>query len=221
MRRFIVALFTLLLLILTGCGMTQNADRESNVLSRKTVYYSKISAKDCYLCGGGIENRIPSYWGQNNVALISLNTFEIKPLEINRYDINGKLVEEYAGYVSFGGNDSIDGGFSACLMIEHDRGFATGSVDFFNDKTLNVDKAASFLCTDCLNKILPQDVGPCFGVGVIHLDTKEIRLFEEDFYGFELGDFYINCNLKEGQNDASQKMNLLIFYCPIRYEETP
>lgn len=138
MRRFIVALFTLLLLILTGCGMTQNADRESNVLSRKTVYYSKISAKDCYLCGGGIENRIPSYWGQNNVALISLNTFEIKPLEINRYDINGKLVEEYAGYVSFGGNDSIDGGFSACLMIEHDRGFATGSVDFFNDKTLSV-----------------------------------------------------------------------------------
>ena len=72
-----------------------------------------------------------------------------------------------------------------------------------------------------MNKILPQDSGPCFGVGVIHLDTKEIRLFEDDFYGFEFGDFYINCNLKEGQNDASQRMNLLIFYCPIRYEETP
>nr|WP_325223418.1 hypothetical protein [uncultured Oscillibacter sp.] len=55
---------------------------------------------------------IPSYWGQNNIALISLNTFDIKPIEINRYDgITGQLIEEYAGTVSFGGGGSIDGGF--------------------------------------------------------------------------------------------------------------
>ena len=37
---------------------------------------------------------ILSYWGENNIALISLNTFEIKLLEINRYDrTDGRLVE--------------------------------------------------------------------------------------------------------------------------------
>ena len=71
-----------------------------------------------------LENLIPLYWGQNNIALISLHTFEIKPLEINRYDrIDGRLIEEYAGTVSFvvGSND---GGFSTSLMQDSDRGYA-------------------------------------------------------------------------------------------------
>ena len=165
---------------------------------------------------------MPSYWGQNNVALISLNTFEIKPIEINRYDrLSGRLIEEYAGVVSFGGGGSIDGGFSANLLLEYDRGYATGSVDFLNDETLDVDKAASFLCADCLNEILPQKVSRYFGVGAIHLGTKKIRVFEENFAGFGLGDFYFDCNLMERKNSDSNQMDILIFYCPIRYEETP
>ena len=65
-----------------------------------------------------LENLIPLYWRQNNIAL-SLHTFEI-----NRYDrIDGRLIEEYAGTVSFvvGSND---GGFSTSLMQDSDRGYA-------------------------------------------------------------------------------------------------
>ena len=123
MRRFI---FTLLLLMLTlaGCKMEQSADSNSAAASVKTPHSSDTSTEDCYLCGGGIENLIPSYfWGQNNIALISLNTFEIKPLEINRYDrTDGQLIEEYAGTVSFGGSGSKDGGFAASLLQNYDRG---------------------------------------------------------------------------------------------------
>ena len=128
------------------------------------------------------------------------------------------MIEEYAGVISFGGGGSTDGGFSANLMLDYDRGYATGSVDFFNDETLSVDKAASFLCANCLNEILPQEISRCFGVGAIHLDTKEICLFEENLGGFGLGDFYFDCNLKEQKHGDSRQMNLLIFYCPIRYK---
>ena len=145
---------------------------------------------DCYLCGGGIENLIPSYWGQNNIALISLNTFDIKPIEINRYDgITGQLIEEYAGTVSFGGGGSIDGGFSASLLRDYDRGYADGIIDFYGDEVMSADKAAVFLCADCLNELLPQEIDRCFGVGAIHLSTKEIRIFEKQLGGFGVGDF--------------------------------
>ena len=147
MRRF-VFIFLLLMLILAGCKMEQSADSNGDATSVKTPYSSDTSTEDCYLCGGGIENLIPSYyWGQNNIALISLNTFEIKPLEINRYDrVDGRLVEEYVGAVSFGGSGSKDGGFAATLLLNYDRGYATGHVVFYDDEVLDVSKAAGFLC---------------------------------------------------------------------------
>ena len=118
MRRFVIALLLPLMLISAGCRMGQSADSNGAAASVKTPYSSDTSTEDCYLCGGGIENLILSYyWGQNNIALISLNTFEIKPLEINRHDkIDGRLIEEYAGTVSFGGGRSKGGGFAASML---------------------------------------------------------------------------------------------------------
>ena len=218
MRRFVFALLLPLTLVLAGCGITQSAGSNDTAVSANPAYYSDISAEDCYLCGGGIENLIPSYWGQNNIALISLNTFEIKPLEINRYDrLDGRLIEEYAGFVSFGGGGSQNGGFSATLMQGYDRGYATGSVDFYNDAVLDISKAAGFLCMDCLNEILPLQTDRCFGVGAINLATKKVRIFEECLGGFTLGDFYIDCDLQNQDRDKCQ-MDILIFYCPIRYQ---
>jgi len=222
MKKSAFAVLVSLLFVLSGCGTDPGAITDNHTISEKVTYHSDTSAEDCFLCGGGIENIVPSYWGQNNVALISLNTFEIKPIEINRYDkSNGRLIEEYAGTISFGGGGSTDGGFSASLMLEYDRGYAAGSVDFLNDEALDADKAASFLCTECLNKILPQEISQCFGVGAINLDTREIRLFEENLDDFGLGDFHIACKLKEQKNGDSHRMDLLIFYCPIRYEQAP
>ena len=220
MKKFSIFLLVLLIITLSGYGLKQGSCNANSTAFQEKVYLSNLSDTDCYLCGGGIENLIPEYWGQNNVALISVNTFDIKPIEINRYD-SGHLIEEYAGVISFGGGSSINGGFSANLMLEYDRGYATGSLDFLKDEILDIDKAASFLCSNCLNEILPKEVSRCFGVGAINLDTKEIKLFEEKLGGFGLGDFHIDCNLIERKNSDSRRMDILIFYCPIRYEETP
>ena len=221
MKRFIIILLLPLILISTGCRTERSTDSNGTAVSVKAVYSSDTSAEDCYLCGGGIENLIPSYWGQNNIAFISLNTYEIKPLEINRYDrTDGRLIEEYAGTVSFGGGGSKDGGFAASLLLNFDRGYATGHVDFYDDEVLDVSKAADFLCEKCLNKILSSQLDRYFGVGAINLATKEVRVFEEHLGGFGLGDFYIDCDLKDRDN-GKRRMNLLIFYCPIRYEKEP
>ena len=220
MRQFIFHLLLLLMLILAGCKVGQSVDSNGAAASVKTPYSSDTSTEDCYLCGGGIENLTPSYyWGQNNIALISLNTFEIKPLEINRYDrIDGRLIEEYAGTVSFGGNGSKDGGFAASLLQNYDRGYTTGHVDFYDDEVLDVSKAAGLLCEGCLNKILSSQLDQYFGVGVINLATKEVRIFEEHLRGFGLGNFYIDCVLKD-RDDGKRRMNIMIIYCPIRYEK--
>lgn len=82
MKRFPLLLLVILLFILAGCGADQLPAPDG-----ETRYSSNTSAEDCYLCGGGIESLVPSYWGQDNIALISLNTFEVKPLEINRYTL--------------------------------------------------------------------------------------------------------------------------------------
>lgn len=220
MKRLTLALLVLLLSTLIGCGAAQNAD---STWDRKTEYSSDTSAEDCYLCGGAIENLIPSHWGQKNVAFISLNTFEIIPLEINRYDeIDGHLIEEYAEATSFQGGGT-DGGFSAKFVLTYDRGFALGALDFNNDETLDIDKAASFLCTDCLNDIIKSthEHGQYLGVGVINLETKEICLLERLVNGFGIGDYYILCKLLEQKKHDPLRMQLLVFLSPVRYERPP
>lgn len=213
MRKVSRALALLLLLAMSGCGQVRNTSGGKDVL-----YHSDTAKEDCYLCGGKIETLEPFYWGQENVALISLNTFEVIPIEINRYDrLNRQMIEEYAGVVSFGGGKSESGGFSADMMLDCDRGYATGSLRFYEDETLDTDKAAGFLCSDCLNKILSQDLDQRVGVGVIHLATKEVRIFEESAAGFGLGDFYVDCNFMEDPGRNSRWLDLLIFYCPERY----
>lgn len=214
MKRFTVAL-VLLLLVLPGCGTGEN----SRASARKTVYASDTPAGDCCLCGDGLENLVPFWQGQNNVALVSLNTFTVKPVEINRYDrASGEMIEEYAGFWSFGGGGSRDGEFSASMLVDHDRGYADVTLNFYGDAELDVQKAAAFLCADCLNALLPQDLERCFGVGVVHLGTREARVLDEPTAGFILGDFYLDCDLKAPEG-REPWMRMAVFYCPERYRE--
>ena len=82
MKKFLSIFLIVLILILVGCGIEPDAHTADD-----SIYHSDTATEDCYLCGNGAakdgENLL--YWGQDNIALLSLNTFDLKPIEINRY----------------------------------------------------------------------------------------------------------------------------------------
>ena len=210
----LLVLFATLFLVvcLTGCASSDDPTQSDG------KGMANVTSADCPLCRDIEENSYQSLWGQDNIALVSLNSFDIKPIEINQFDSEGKLREEYAGVVSFAGGAGKDGGFSAHLLVDYNRGFATGTVELNNDITFDYEKVSSSLCADCLEKLEFYEAENCAGVAVINLKTKEIRVFEKDFTGFGLGDFYLDFDLEEG-SDGEDEIDLLIFYCPVRYEK--
>lgn len=217
MKRLALLVLALLLFFSTGCRSEDSPAQNSNM-----EHSSDLSAEDCYLCRGGIESLIPSYWGQKNVALISLNTFEIAPIEINRYDeIDGHLIEEYTDTISLEYGDGTNGGFSGKMLLDYNHGFATSTMYMSDDETLDIDKASSFLCTDCLRKFQIPELGSCFGVAAIDLETKKIRPFYKNLGGFAIGDFFIYYDLKGRTGDDSLCMDFVIFYCPLRFGPPP
>ena len=124
---------------------------------------------------------------------------------------------QHVGAVSFDGGDSIDNGFSAILLVDYDNGHAMGPLHFCNDRKLDADQASSFFCENCLNEILLQNLEQCFGVGTVNLSTKETQIFEENISEFILGDFFIDCNLKEPGEDTCW-IDLEIFFRPAQDE---
>ena len=207
------ALFAVLFLIvsLTGCASDNPAQSDGGVTG-------KASSTDCPLCGDKGEISFQSLWGQDNIALVSLSTFDVQLIGINQFDAEGKRRGEYAGVVSFAGRKGKDGGFSAHLLVNYDRGYATGAVELNNDAVFDYEKVSSSLCENCLKKLEFHRAENCVGVAAIDLQTGEIRVFEKDYQGYGLRDFYLDFTFEKG-SDGEDQINLLILYCPVRYEK--
>lgn len=194
---------------------TPNQETEQKI---QPQYISNTSTADCRLCGDG-KGPVPSYyWGQNNVGIISLNTFTLISVETNRYDDNGKPIHKPAPSSSTHMINSGDDGFFASVSANSDRGYAHGYIYFGNDEVLDLEKVSSFLCTDCLNSIIDESWEIPYGIGIIDFKTHKIRLLEKDVTAFIFGDFYISCDLRSREENADPEMDLLIFYCPERYK---
>lgn len=104
------------------------------------------------------------------------------------------------------------------VTADVNRGYAHAYLSFNRNEKLDTEKAASHLCSDCINHMLDS----CWtdapsSMGVIHFRTGEIRLFEEKITAFTYGDYYISCDKKD--DETGSDMNLLIFYCPERYSD--
>ena len=49
-------------------------------------YHSDTLPEDCFLCGDGEGSPLPLYRGQKNLGVINLNSLDLSPISINRYD---------------------------------------------------------------------------------------------------------------------------------------
>lgn len=205
----IITLVCLIALLLTACATKPNTSDEPEQVR------SNVSAKDCYLCGNGLKD-FP-YWGQNNVGIISLNTFEIMPVEINRYDDNGAWIMDEAGYMGSRSFQDEENGFYAHVFEFTDSGQASGSVGLNEDEVLDTEKAATFLCQDCLDAVLSDQYHPSTGMGVINFATRELCMLEEHMGGVSIGDYYIDCDwLEPDLRDEYRGVDIQIFFS-LRY----
>lgn len=167
-------------------------------------YLSAIDRADCYLCG--------THWSEDNVAILDLNTFQMHRLEINRYADDGEPVTTLAGYLKTGIMETENGWLNS--MTVPDRGYA--SVQIRNVAyAINRDSVENHLCQSCLDTINDMwfSGDPPAEFAVAHLAAAEFRPLIKNSPGFQMGDYYVDCDCKENGN-----IDLLIVYLPVRFE---
>lgn len=171
---------------------------------------SAVSAADCYLCGEGGAGELP--WGQDNIALISLNTFEGLVLDVNHYDRDGKLIEKNTGVLTMRSTGEKETGFSAFFTVLSDTGMASGSCALREDKTLDVRQAAELFCQDCLDQMLSEKGT---GVGLVDLVARKAVPLERSCSGARVGNYAIHTDWDQ----QGTEVELWICYAPLRYQE--
>ena len=208
-RKRLAAVFTVLALMLCACREQAEPERDWKA-EAEAASVSCVSKADCFLCGANA-----GYFGQNNVGLVSLNTFAVMPAEIIRYDRSGQLIEENTGAMQMRTFQNGDGGMTASVMLEPDRGIAHVSISPNEDATLDLANAAAHLCPDCLSELASHLYGHASGVGIVNFSTRRLYALQESATGFSAGDYYVHFD-----SDAEGgKISVLITYSPLRYED--
>ena len=183
----------------------------------RSTCLSNALPEDCKLCGNKESTQISWYESQDNLGIISINTFEISYIEINRYNDCGCLIEETDTSLGTQIRSTGENGFVSAVTVNMNRGYASGNIHMNQDKILNMEEVSVNLCMECREHLLDMTWGEPYGVGLIYFKTGEVRLFEENVRGFMLGDFYVLCEPRaEGDSEKISKIDLHIFYCPER-----
>ena len=174
-------------------------------------FVSELKQSECYLCGDGSDPITSLYWGEDNVGIINLNTFELMRLEINRYDDHGQLVEEAAGYMQ---SSHLPGEDTYAHAYTHpDNGYSNVQITGVQ-YSINRDIIQGKLCQSCLdtiNDIYFSGEAPS-EYAIVSFADRTIRPLMKCYPWFSAGDFGIDCEFKD--NGA---IDLLIHYCPNRY----
>ena len=210
--RKLVGLILVFLLLLTACS---NGKQPS--VGKKEYehipYISELSQEECFVCGENPNHPVSSYWGEDNVGILNLNTFDILYIEINRYDDNGQLLEKNAGYMQM---HSISNGESYVHSSDNpDRGLSNIQIQG-DRKPIDAKAIQSFLCQTCLDKINDMYFGdnPPEEYAVVNFSDKSIRPLIKNTTWFTFGNFDVDCDFEEDGD-----IDLLIHYCPPRYED--
>lgn len=203
--------FVVFVLLLTGCS----SDNQSAAYLKEyehIPYVSTIEQTDCFLCEEPEGSLANLHWGEDNVGIINLNTFEFVRLEINRYDNHGNLIEEKAGYMQSGGFSGDDTWVHS--MTDPDRGYS--HVQITGTKyQIDADAIQGHLCQTCLdtiNDLYFGDFAPS-EYAVISFADRTIRPFIQNTTWFTFGNYGIECDFEDDGD-----IDLLVYYCPSRYE---
>ena len=206
MKRILCTMIALMLL-LTACAAPAASEPEPTKYVH-TPYVSTITADDCFICGNAQSSL---HWGEDNVGILNLNTFEVLRIEINRYE-NGELVTTPAGVLQTGGITC--GKSSAHATTDSDRGYSHVQIKG-EQQPIDADAIQSHLCQKCLDEINGMHFGDYAPseYAIVNFSDKTIRPLIQHTTFFGSGNYGIDC---EFEDDGS--IDLLVFSCPPRYQ---
>ena len=192
----------------------KNTGNESRIINEHRQYESPTTKTDCYLCNENADSLLSFYWGQNNIAVVDLNTFDFYVPEINQYNDDMTLIDERAGNISIISRTLRNGEKIVCC-VNSDRGFADCTIGLGKNSIVSVDNAAEFLCSECLTDIMNQYIysDNRWNIALLNLSDKSIKPLDETVGGFASGDFNVKCRYDKDKNE----IDLHICYSHIRY----
>lgn len=176
-------------------------------------YVSAITPEECYVCGNIVDFSGFTYWGEDNVGIVNLNTFELLYLPINRYDDHGNLVEEVAGYMTSNGLVDNETETYVHAYSHPDNAYANvqiSGVRYAIDRN-SVQNHLCQTCLDSINDLWYTDCPPA-EFAIISFADRTVQPLLNAHPWFSAGNYGIDCEFKD--NGA---IDLLIHYCPTRY----
>lgn len=200
-----------MLIVITIVARISAAQEQTPKEYEHIDYVSNITQEECFVCG---TNNGYSYWGEDNVGIVNLNTFELLYLEINRYDDYGNLIEEPAGYMSSVGLSDKEADSYAHAYCFPDNAYASVQITGVQ-YDIDREMIQSKLCQTCLKSIndLWFTDQPSAEYAVISFEDRTIQPLLYAHPWFAAGNYGVDCEFK-----TDGDIDLLIHYCPNRYE---
>ena len=177
-------------------------------------YISTITQEECYVCGDTKDFSGFLYWGEDNVGIVNLNSFELLRLEINRYDDQGNLIEELAGYMSSGGMSNEETESYVHAYCHPDNAYADvqiSGVQYAIDRE-SVQTHLCQTCLDSINNLWFTDMPPA-EYAIVSFENRTTQPLLNAHPWFSAGNYGIDCEFEE-----DGKIDLLIHYIASRYE---
>lgn len=164
-------------------------------------YISTIIQEECYVCSDTKEFSGFLYWGEDNVGIVNLNTFELLRLEINRYDDQGNMIEKPAGYMSSGGMSNKETESYVHAYCHPDNAYADvqlSGVQYAIDRE-SVQNHLCQSCLDTINELWFTDQPPA-EYAVISFKDRTIQPLLNVHPWFAAGNYGIDCEFKNNRN---------------------
>ena len=191
------------------------ADKQQSQQDYKHIdYVSKITPEECYVCGNISAFIGSSYWGEDNVGIVNLNTFEVLRLEISHYDVHGERLAEPAGYIFCGGlsNRETESYVHAYCFPDH----AYADVQLAGVQySIDRDSVENHLCQTCLdfiNDLWFTDQPPA-EYAIVSFEDRTLQPLLNARPWFSAGNYGIDCEFK-----ADGRIDLLVHYIAPRHQ---
>lgn len=201
----------LLLCLLAGCSAAKPEPTEKTYEHVKFI--SSIDKKTCSICGEHPDVPWGWYMGQDNVAIVDVNTFDYSYIEINRYNPDGSQIMEAAGYMKMSGGEI--GAHNISGMVDPDLGMARLNGTLSHDP-IDANAIEGFLCQECLEGFASHyyEHDEVYSLAVFNFAAKTLRPLVESTPWYAADNYSVDFHYED-----DGKIDIVVYYCPPRFAE--